>query len=122
MSVKHELRGRERLIAELRVVVGGRCLNYVELLGLTIARALREIDYHVRSGRVSSSIKSFADLHDFIDANHYGGAFELPTLVGDCDDEEYVDEHNRFWNRVQNAVDALIKSGVFSQVKGGARC
>jgi hypothetical protein len=40
-------------------------------------------------------------LHDYVDANGYGGAFE----------HDFDNEETDFWNAVQDAVDAWIKAG-----------
>lgn len=68
-----------------------------------VERAKGEIMADVWAGRVPSSVGSFAELHDHVDANGYGGAFE-----GEWDGS---DETVAFWNHVQSDVDAWIKAG-----------
>lgn len=41
-----------------------------------ITRGKEEILEDVRSGRVPSHVKTFGELHDFVDANEYGGLCE----------------------------------------------
>jgi hypothetical protein len=67
----------------------------------TIARAKSEILRDVAAGIVPSTCASFSELHDYVDANGYGGAFE----------REFDNEETDFWNAVQDAVDAWIKAG-----------
>ncbi len=69
----------------------------------TIERAKSEVIADVKDGIVPAYVASFADLHDYIDANGYGGAFE-----GTFDAS---DEAHAFWNAVQGAVDEWIKKG-----------
>lgn len=56
----------------------------------------------VEAGRVPPTASSFAQLHDYVDANGYGGAF----LNG-----AHPVEDTDFWNRVQDELDKWIKSG-----------
>ena len=66
-----------------------------------VERAKAEILADVASGTVPSTCASFSELHDYTDANGYGGAFERP----------FDNEETDFWNAVQDAVDAWIKQG-----------
>lgn len=75
----------------------------------TVARAKQEILYDITAGTIPRSIKSFADLHDYMDA--YGGAFSWPDLPSDTNDEAYVIAHCNFWNEVQNRLHEWIVSG-----------
>ncbi len=68
-----------------------------------VERAKAEIRSDVASGRVPAAVTSFAELHDYVDANEYGGACE-----GEFDGS---DEATSFWNRVQGEVDTWIKAG-----------
>lgn len=72
-------------------------------LPATIERAKQEILKDVRAGHVPDSCQSFSELHDHVDANGYGGAFE----VGFDEGQEFCE----FWNQVQDAVDQWIKQG-----------
>jgi hypothetical protein len=66
-----------------------------------VERAKAEILADVASGTVPSTCASFSELHDYTDANGYGGAFEHPFDNNETD----------FWNAVQTAVDGWIKQG-----------
>jgi hypothetical protein len=66
-----------------------------------VERAKAEILADVAAGTVPSACASFSELHDYTDANGYGGAFERPFDNNETD----------FWNAVQDAVDAWIKQG-----------
>ena len=66
-----------------------------------VERAKAEILADVASGTVPGTCASFSELHDYTDANGYGGAFEVPFDNNETD----------FWNAVQNAVDRWIKQG-----------
>jgi hypothetical protein len=52
-------------------------------------------------GTVPTTCASYSELHDYVDANGYGGAFE----------HDFDNEETDFWNAVQDAVDAWIKTG-----------
>jgi len=63
------------------------------------------------------AIKSFSDLHNYVDANEYGGfcidafAEELIELFGGRDDNERPPQaFNDFLNEAQNIIDAWIKN------------
>ena len=68
----------------------------------TIERAKLEILAEVRGGRIPVTVQSFSELHDYVDANGFGGAFD-EALFPEID----ID----FWNAVQDAVDVWIKAG-----------
>jgi len=71
-----------------------------------VARCKQEILADIASGRVPATVASFSELHDYVDANEYGGGAE------DWSEEKSgTDEFCDFWNRVQNEVDAWIKAG-----------
>jgi hypothetical protein len=71
-----------------------------------VAVAKAEILADVQSGRVPATVAYFAELHDHVDANCYGGA-EDAWFEGCTDDAEFV----AFWNAVQDTLDAWIKAG-----------
>ena len=64
-----------------------------------------EILHDIKSGVVPSSIVSFSDLHDYVDANEYGGATDSgsPYNVADMGIE--------FWAGVQDVVHEWLASG-----------
>ena len=56
---------------------------------VAISRAKSQILRHLRIGRVPLTVESFSDLHDHVDANWYGNAFDWPVLPSDTDDDTY---------------------------------
>ena len=68
------------------------------------ARMLAEIREDVASGRVPKWVGTFANLHDFVDANEYGGLCE--------------DGNARVINAAQDCVDAAIRAGVLYMDSG----
>ena len=71
-----------------------------------VDRAKKEILLDMAWGNVPTSVGSFSELHDHVDANEYGGACE--AWYEGCTE---VDEFCDFWNRVQNEVDAWLRAG-----------
>lgn len=76
-----------------------------------LAAAKDEVKEDVRSGRVPADVRSFSELHDHVDANGYGGAFDWPCLPSEDRDEDYLTAFCDFWNGVQDAVHEWIASG-----------
>jgi hypothetical protein len=70
-----------------------------------IKRARQEILKDVAAGRVPATVQSFAELHDHIDANEYGGGREWPEK------EWSTDRFCTFWNHVQDVLDRWIRAG-----------
>ena len=81
-------------------------------LPVVVRWAAEQILADVAGGVVPPSVESFAALHDHVDANGYGGAFDWPG-PWPCDEpgESYVNDHCRFWNAVQDRLDTWIRSG-----------
>ncbi len=78
-----------------------QCSRFIE----AVSRCKREILEDIASGQVPCEVKDFAQLHDFVDANEYGGACEqLPET------EAGLSEFFDFWNRVMDEVDVWMKS------------
>ncbi len=71
-----------------------------------VNRAKREIVRDVLDGTVHCDVQSFAELHDYVDANGYGGAFEAWS-EGCTENDAFC----RFWDRAQNACDRWLKAG-----------
>jgi len=75
-------------------------------LEFTVARACAEIWHDMEDGTVPrEKIRSFSDLHDYVDANGYGGAFE-DWAWRDFDPQPMDMD---FWNKVQDQCDKWIK-------------
>jgi hypothetical protein len=65
-----------------------------------VARGKAEILADIASGRVPADVSSFAALHDYVDANEYGGLCEDP-----------IDPSCAPVNEIQNALDAWLVCG-----------
>jgi hypothetical protein len=75
-----------------------RCSGLIRMQG--------EILEDIRRGVVPDTVGSFSELHDYVDANGYGGAFEA-WFEGCCESDAFC----RFWDRAQNACDRWLKAG-----------
>jgi hypothetical protein len=90
-----------------------------------IERSKAEILEDIAAGVVPNTVSSFSELHDYVDANEYGGLCEEGTywcLPDDSDDgtwDEMMRADNGGWllhfdqaSAVQDAVDAWLKERV----------
>lgn len=94
----------------------------VELLANLVARMKREIDADIAAGKVPATVTSFSELHDWGDANCYGGvceegvfealevAFGSTRQVGQMLDASPTDLLDLI-NEAQDQVDAWLKCG-----------
>jgi hypothetical protein len=80
-------------------------------IAIAIARSKREILADIASGRVPSTVATFSDLHDYVDANLYGGLCEEGTVWVDPTAEVTIEHAYDAANEVQNAVDLWLASG-----------
>jgi hypothetical protein len=80
---------------------------------MAVDRAKREILEDVESGRVPADVPGFSALHDYVDANEYGGLCDddCPVPVGD--DEGWI----QWGNDVQTEVDQWIKGGGIAEAR-----
>lgn len=69
-----------------------------------VARAKREILADMRAGKVPTMTQRFAMLHDYVDANGYGGFFEMDFV----DDEGISEKNTAFFNAVQDELDLWL--------------
>ncbi len=76
-----------------------------------IAAGKTQILADVRRGRVPKSVKSFSELHDYVDANYYGNGFDWPVLPSETEDDAYQQAFADFWNRVQDTLSEWVSSG-----------
>lgn len=103
-------------------------------LNQTIARMKSEILADIAAGTIPATVASFSELHDYVDANEYGGFCDPVSVMSDIialqeERDSLTEEQERNWakageleelqeqstafaNAAQNAVDAWIKSGV----------
>jgi hypothetical protein len=94
----------------------------VPTLGETIRCMKDEILSDVRAGKVPADVKSFSELHDYVDANEYGGfckeAFSAALInhFGGRDENEGMpDGMMNYTNGAQNAINQWIKAGGISE-------
>jgi hypothetical protein len=79
----------------------------------TLVRMKREILTDIASGRVPDTVLTFGELHDYVDANEYGGACESDEDAhGWWDgDEEQRQASMLYWDWAQCQIDAWLKAG-----------
>ncbi|MDP4028388.1 MAG: hypothetical protein Q8P42_05410 [Gallionella sp.] len=95
----------------------------VPTLDESIEAMKKEIIEDVKSGRVPADCPSFSALHDYVDANCYGGFCEddvmqalLEHYGGRDENEGMPDELMDYFNEAQNSIDRWIKEGGIKQV------
>lgn len=78
---------------------------------LRIEQAKREVLRDIAEGVVPVTVGTFAELHDHVDANYYGGLFDLADaeLAGGADSTSEALQD--FANDVQDAVDRWLRAG-----------
>src|SRR4051812_48644930 len=85
-----------------------------EVVQAAIARAKREVLEDIAAGHVPGTVTRFSQLHDYVDANEYGGLTEGPFYDEARLDDPAIDsgvvDHSAT-NKVQDAVDAWLKAG-----------
>lgn len=67
-----------------------------------VAQVKREILADIAAGVVPASVSEFGELHEYTDANYYGGL---------CDDEQRAHLELEPWLAMQEAVDAWLRAG-----------
>lgn len=101
---------------------GGTPINFEDGILHATDWAKGDVMADVKAGRVPRSVKNFSELHDYVDANGYGGAFDWPCLPSEARDDTYQETFIGFWNAVQEAVDQWIISGqMLRDVAAGRR-
>lgn len=70
----------------------------MERIDRVVERVQTEILEDIASGRVPSTVASFSELHDYIDANDYGGSDTYDLSLAEI-------------NEMQKQVDAWLKDG-----------
>ncbi len=83
-----------------------------------IERMKQEIIEDIKAGRVPADCPSFSALHDYIDANCYGGFCEDEEMQALTDNFGGLDEDEGmpaalicYLNDAQNSIDRWIKDG-----------
>lgn len=69
-----------------------------------IQQIQHDIGWDINEGKVPEDVRTFAQLHDHVDANEYGGACELVERIG-------LDAAISIFNVAQAAVDEWLASG-----------
>lgn len=84
----------------------------------TITRMKSEILLDVLCGYLPADVSSFSQLHDFVDANAYGGFCDDETLNnlidhfgGRDENDGFPDELVNFINAAQDAINEWLKVG-----------
>ena len=91
-------------------------------LGESIERMKQEILGDIKTGRVPADCPSFSALHDYVDANCYGGFCEddaLQALIehfgGRDEDEGMPDDLMDYLNDAQSSIDLWLKNNGVAQ-------
>lgn len=89
----------------------------LRLLREAFDKARDEINADIATGTVPETVATFAELHDYVDANEYGGLTEMNTyemgssgphiITEDASGQHWAD----FGNDLQGALDRWIKAG-----------
>jgi len=72
--------------------------------GIILNQAKKEILSDIKEGIVPDTVTSFSDLHDYVDANYYGGF---------CDENYEASKDFEFEDEIQTKLDEWIKSEEF---------
>lgn len=88
----------------------------------TVSRMQRETLHDVVAGHVPRTLRSFGDLHDFRDANCYGGFCEdkisdplIAAFGGRTADEALPDGFSDYMNTAQSRVDTWLFNGALER-------
>jgi hypothetical protein len=94
----------------------------IPTLNESIGRMKQEILEDIKTGRVPADCPSFSALHDYVDANEYGGFCEdaladalIEHFGGRDNNEGMPDAMIEFLNNAQNTIDLWIKEGGIEQ-------
>lgn len=88
----------------------------------TIALMKAEILRDIAIGRVPKTVASFSELHDYVDANYYGGfcddkyVGEMWKAFGCTDDDGCPEEWYDFVNAAQNAINLWLRDNGAQQL------
>lgn len=80
----------------------------LKMLKARIAQGKKEIRADIKAGTIPATITSFGELHDYVDANEYGGLCEDAIYDSMGSEVEWIG----LCNQVQDALDAWIKKGM----------
>lgn len=98
-------------------------ITTIPTLDESIERMKQEIIEDIKGGQVPADCPSFSALHDYVDANCYGGFCEddlMQALIehfGGIDENEGMPvELINYLNAAQDAIDLWIKEGGIQQL------
>jgi len=80
-------------------------------LELAVSIGRQQILRDVGTGIIPSHVRSFSELHDYVDANGYGNAFDWPCLPSETEDDAYQCAFAEFWNKVQDTLNDWLATG-----------
>lgn len=87
------------------VISFAACFRDPSFLSIVVAKVKMEILADMEARVVPKTVTGFSQLHNYVDANMYGGACEWEDFEA-CDDE-----HIAFLDCVQTVVDRWLASG-----------
>lgn len=90
-----------------------------EQVAAAVARSKEEILADVRDGTTPADVTDFGSLHDYTDANCYGGLCDDWTEAFD-DDDAGNDAWMAFGNAVQDRVHRWLEAGGIREALGAA--
>jgi hypothetical protein len=96
-------------------------MTYTEDLDRAIKRAKEEILDDIETGRVPATVTRFAELHDYVDANEYGGLCEVDLGGEETMSEKLMD----FGNALQRPSVGMVARTSTSRTRtarSGRRC
>lgn len=92
--------------------------NQIPTLDQSVTQIKAEVLADIAAGTVPGTVGTFADLHDFVDANCYGGFCDdaqheamIDHFGGRDDDEGMPAAMVAHLNAAQNAIDAWLRAG-----------
>jgi hypothetical protein len=86
-------------------------IDWPHAIAVAVARSKKEVEEDVASGRVPRDVASFSELHDYVDANEYGGLCDTVPWITSAGRARLSEDGTDAANQVQNEVDAWIKAG-----------
>lgn len=89
----------------------GDAIDWPQAIAIAVARAKEEIRAEAANGRVPRDVASFAALHDYVDANEYGGLCDTIPWITPAGRAQLADGGEEAANQVQREIDIWIKAG-----------
>ena len=86
-------------------------------ISAAIERAKRAIIEDVVAGIVPATCANFSELHDYVDANEYGGACDADQPFASEMSEEDGEAFTAAWNKVKDTVSEWIEGGALRRIR-----